>query len=68
MSDLFVGFGFCFRSFACSPGMRSSGAEYLVVPPLLGVEALADRMFIVMEQSPKSERRGVPVESTRILG
>ena len=35
---------------------------------MFGVEALTESMFLVIEQRPKSERRGLPSPSMRIFG
>jgi hypothetical protein len=65
-SDLFV--RFFFSSLTRPSVSRSSGAQYRIVQLWLGVEALTESMFIVIEHRPKSERRGLPVESTRMFG
>ena len=46
---------------------RSSGARQRVDPFPFGVEALAERPSIVIDESPKSVRRGVPSESIRMF-
>ena len=66
MSDLLV--GFCFTSLMALPKSRSSGAQYRIVQPRPEVEALTESMFFVIEQSPKSERWGLPSASMRIFG
>lgn len=66
MSDVFVGFSFTFL--IAFPTSRSSGAQYRTVQPRLAVEALTDSMLFVIEQSPKSERWGLPFASMRIFG
>jgi len=65
-SDSFV--GFLFTSLMAFPRSRSSGAQYRNVQPWWGVEALADSMFLVIEQSPKSVRSGEPLASISIFG
>ena len=63
---MFVGFFFSVRMVPSVS--RSSGAQYRTVQPWFGVEALTESMFLVIEQRPKSERRGLPPLSTRIFG
>jgi len=65
MSDLTVGGRFLRLSENAS---RSSGADQRTVPPLWGVEALTEMEFLVIEERPKSARRGLPFESMRMLG
>jgi len=64
-SDSFV--GLLFISLTAFPGSRSSGAQYRIVQPWRGVEALPDSMFFVIEQSPKSASRGRPFASMSIF-
>ena len=54
------------RSVASIESERSSGAFQRIVPPPLSVEAL-NEMFFVTEESPKSVRRGLRLESIRML-
>ena len=65
MSDLTV--GACFLRLPENTA-RSSGAAQRTVPPLCGVDALTEMGFFVIEESPKSARRGLPFTSMRMLG
>ena len=49
-----------------SDSRKSSGAFQRIVPPLLSVEALNDMSFVA-DESPKSVRRGLRLESIRML-
>ena len=51
---------FCFTGNA-----RSSGAFQRVEPLLFGVESLNEEMSLVVDESPKSVRRGLPLRSIR---
>ena len=69
MSDFFVGRmnmtmsgPFCFTGNA-----RSSGAFQRIEPLPFGVESLAEEIFLVVDESPKSVRRGLPVGSIRMF-
>jgi len=62
ISDLFVGL-----LLVTSLGSNSSGAQKRSVPPWSGVEALTESLSFVIEQQPKSERRGLPFASIRIF-
>ena len=64
-SDLTVGLRFLRLSENTS---RSSGAAQRIVPPVWGVDALTEMAFFVIEERPKSARRGLPLESMRMLG
>jgi hypothetical protein len=65
ISDLTVGARFLRSSENAS---RSSGEAQRTVPPLCGVDALTEMAFFVIEERPKSARRGLPFESMRMLG
>lgn len=65
MSDLMVGVIFS-RSLENMPS--SSGAVQRIVLPPWGVDALTEAGFFVIEDSPKSARKGLPFESMRMLG
>lgn len=62
VSDFFVGRA----DLTFSPSLtlvdnaRSSGARQRVEPLPLGVEALTERLLIVIDENPKSVRRGLP--------
>ena len=64
-SDSVVGTGF---PLLLVSALRSSGAHQRSVPPLWGVEALTEVAFFVIEERPKSARRGLPFSSMRMLG
>jgi len=44
---------------------RSSGAFQRVEPLMLGVESLNEEISLVVDESPKSVRRGLPLRSIR---
>ena len=64
-SDLYI--RFLFSNLTIPPTTRSSGAQKRIVVAWLGVEALTESMFCVIEQRRKSERRGLPFASMRIF-
>jgi hypothetical protein len=70
MSDFFV--GRADRSFSLSlifvDNPRSSGARQRIEPLPFGVEALTEGSFIVIDENPKSVRRGLPQGSIRMFG
>jgi len=67
MSDFFVGRMNLTMSGPFSPtgNARSSGAFQRVEPLLLGVESLNEETSLVVDESPKSVRRGLPLRSIR---
>ena len=54
-------------SFAFVDNARSSGARQRVEPLPFGVEALAEKLFIVIDENPKSVKRGLPLRSIRMF-
>ena len=69
VSDFFVGRMDleCSLSFGFVESRRSSGARQRVEPLPFGVEALTETFFVVIEENPKSVRRGLPSGSMRML-
>ena len=69
MSDFFVGRTVLALSlsFDFVDSTRSSGARHRVDPLPFGVEALTERLFIVIDENPKSVRRGLPPGPIRIF-
>ena len=69
VSDFFV--GRADLTLSASPAFfdstRSSGARQRVEPLPFGVEALTERLFIVIDENPKSVRRGLPWGSMRMF-
>ena len=67
ISDLFVGRMNVTLSapFSFTGNPRSSGAFQRVEPLLFGVESLTEEMSLVVDESPKSVRRGLPLRSIR---
>ena len=53
------------RSFGFVENEQSSGAFQHIQPLLCSVEALNDRLFLVIDESLKSVRRGFPLSSIR---
>jgi len=53
--------------FSSTSNGRSSGAFQRVEPLLLGVESLIEEMSLVVDESPKSVRRGFPLGSIRMF-
>lgn len=69
VSDFFVGRTVLVfsLSFTFVDNARSSGARQRMEPLPFVEEALAERLFIVIEENPKSVRRGLRLRSMRMF-